>query len=121
MAGVRWLIQLDPSPQLVHPGRDHPPENPDLELKIRPKGVSQECAIPHIGFSTCVGIDPISPLRSACCVLQRVAAVDSPVRSWLWLNCRFIGGCDRYRHGRLPIGYFLLLCGLSMMCCFVGL
>ena len=55
MAGVRWLIQLDPSPQLVHPGRDHPPENPDLELKIRPKGVSHKSAKPHVGFSTCVG------------------------------------------------------------------
>lgn len=48
------LIELDPSPQLVHPSCDHLANNPDLELQVRPQSVSQKSTGPHVGLSTCV-------------------------------------------------------------------
>ena len=53
------LNELDPSPQLVHPSRDHLAKNPDLELQVRPQGVSQKSTGTYVGLGTCVvGTDP---------------------------------------------------------------
>jgi len=47
--------ELNPSPQFIHPSRDHLAKNPDLELKVSPQGVSQKSTGTHVGLSTCVG------------------------------------------------------------------
>ena len=53
------LNELNPSPQLVHSRRDHLPEYTNLELKVRPQGVSQKSTGSQVCLSTCVvGADP---------------------------------------------------------------
>jgi len=48
------LNKLDPSTQLVHTSCNHLPKNPDLELKVRPQGVSQKSTGSYVCLRTSV-------------------------------------------------------------------